>query len=172
MKLLDTGVFDDDRYFDVFVYSFYGPDFKVECPTGSGKYMKLFEVAKRNCQSAGENLSSRQQRQASCIWRRSFRRTRTGRITSSSTSNFHGNNGAGLGASHETGWTGAIARVLDLFARITPEATLEGAQKYMAVTREQVAGVQLAKWLERGLTSAVQTQRPGFCHVSRERVRF
>jgi hypothetical protein len=86
--------------------------------------------------------------------RRSFRRTRTGSITSSSTSNFHGNNGAGLGASHETGWTGAIARVLDLFARITPEATLEGAQKYMAVTREQVAGVQLAKWLERGLTSA------------------
>jgi hypothetical protein len=29
---------------------------------------------------------------------------------------FHGDNGAGLGASHQTGWTGVIARVLDLFA--------------------------------------------------------
>ena len=54
---------------------------------------------------------------------------------------FHGDNGAGLGASHQTGWTGTIARLLAIFARITPEATLEGASKYMAeMTREQVAG--------------------------------
>ena len=31
---------------------------------------------------------------------------------------FHGDNGAGLGASHQTGWTGLVARTLDLFGRI------------------------------------------------------
>ena len=31
---------------------------------------------------------------------------------------FHGDNGAGLGASHQTGWTGLVARLLDLFGRL------------------------------------------------------
>ena len=31
---------------------------------------------------------------------------------------FHGDNGAGLGASHQTGWTGLVARLLDLFGRV------------------------------------------------------
>ena len=39
---------------------------------------------------------------------------------------FHGDNGAGLGASHQTGWTGVIARAMHLFATITPEQLLEG----------------------------------------------
>ena len=40
---------------------------------------------------------------------------------------------------------GIIARSLDLFARITPEATLKGAQKYLGeMTREQVAGKLIA----------------------------
>ena len=37
---------------------------------------------------------------------------------------FHGDNGAGLGASHQTGWTGAIARIMHLFATLTPETAL------------------------------------------------
>jgi hypothetical protein len=41
---------------------------------------------------------------------------------------FHGDNGAGLGASHQTGWTGVIARTLHLFATLTPEQAL-GAGK-------------------------------------------
>jgi Glycosyl hydrolase family 63 C-terminal domain len=124
------------------MYPFYGPDFRVECPTGSGKYMTLFEVA----QEIGKRLS------------KMFLRDATGnRPVYGGTKKFqedpywkdyilfyeyfHGDNGAGLGASHQTGWTGTIARVLDLFARITPEATLQGAQKFMAqITREQVAG--------------------------------
>jgi hypothetical protein len=42
---------------------------------------------------------------------------------------FHGDNGAGLGASHQTGWTGIIARVLDLFCSQEEDgfaASLEG----------------------------------------------
>jgi hypothetical protein len=38
---------------------------------------------------------------------------------------FHGDNGAGVGASHQTGWTGAIARMMHLFATTTPEQALE-----------------------------------------------
>ena len=38
---------------------------------------------------------------------------------------FHGDNGAGLGASHQTGWTGIIAGLLRIFATVTPEHVLE-----------------------------------------------
>ena len=41
---------------------------------------------------------------------------------------FHGDNGAGLGASHQTGWTGMIARIMHLFATLTPERSLEGGK--------------------------------------------
>ena len=55
---------------------------------------------------------------------------------------FHGDNGAGLGASHQTGWTGVIARSLDLFARLTSEDALQISKDELAarMTREQVAG--------------------------------
>ena len=54
---------------------------------------------------------------------------------------FHGDNGAGLGASHQTGWTGLIARSLDLFARVSPEDALRAPKRVIAeMTREQVAG--------------------------------
>src|SRR5262245_61907809 len=38
---------------------------------------------------------------------------------------FHGDNGAGLGASHQTGWTGLIARLLDVFGRLSAADLLE-----------------------------------------------
>src|SRR5471032_3354757 len=38
---------------------------------------------------------------------------------------FHGDNGAGLGASHQTGWTGAVARTMHLFATTAPEQMLQ-----------------------------------------------
>jgi hypothetical protein len=38
---------------------------------------------------------------------------------------FHGDNGAGLGASHQTGWTGIVARLMHLFATSTPAKFLE-----------------------------------------------
>jgi hypothetical protein len=55
---------------------------------------------------------------------------------------FHGDNGAGLGASHQTGWTGVIARSLDLFARVKAADALQLAKDDLAarMTREQVAG--------------------------------
>ena len=124
------------------MYPFYGPDFKVECPTGSGKYMTLFEVA----QEIGKRLSRIFLRDANGKrpvygGTKKFQEDPYWRDYILFYEYFHGDNGAGLGASHQTGWTGTIARLLDLFARITPEMTLEGAQKYMAeMTRQQVTG--------------------------------
>ena len=124
------------------MYPFYGPDFKVECPTGSGKYMTLFEVA----QEISKRLSKMFLRDASGKrpvygGTKKFQEDPYWKDYILFYEYFHGDNGAGLGASHQTGWTGIIARVLDLFARLTPESTLQGAQKYMAeITREQVAG--------------------------------
>jgi hypothetical protein len=46
---------------------------------------------------------------------------------------FHGDNGAGLGANHQTGWTGIVARAMHLFATTTPEQALE-LGKVAAVT--------------------------------------
>jgi len=124
------------------MYPFYGPDFKVECPTGSGNYMTLFEVAKE----IARRLSSMFLRDANAKrpvygGTKKFQEDPYWKDYILYYEYFHGDNGAGLGASHQTGWTGAIARLLDVFARMTPEMTLLGAQKYMAeITREQVAG--------------------------------
>jgi hypothetical protein len=55
---------------------------------------------------------------------------------------FHGDNGAGLGASHQTGWTGVVARLLDLFAR-TNSAELLKTSKHDVIskmTQRQVTG--------------------------------
>jgi len=118
------------------LYQFYGDDFKVECPTGSGKHLTMFEVAKE--------ISHR----LSCI----FLRDASGkRPVYGGTKKFqedpywkdyilfyeyfHGDNGAGLGASHQTGWTGVIARAIDLFARLNPEDALRVSKDELAARR-------------------------------------
>ena len=55
---------------------------------------------------------------------------------------FHGDNGAGLGASHQTGWTGLVAPLLDMFGRVDAKVLLEsGKGQIMAkIIREQVGG--------------------------------
>jgi hypothetical protein len=55
---------------------------------------------------------------------------------------FHGDNGAGLGASHQTGWTGLVATLLDFFGRVDATTMLETGRERLAdrVIREQVGG--------------------------------
>ncbi len=125
------------------LYPFYGDDFKVECPTGSGNYMTLFEVAKE----IARRLSSIFLRDASGDrpvfgGTKKFQEDPYWRDYILFYEYFHGDNGAGLGASHQTGWTGTIARTLDLFARVTGEDALKVAKQTLAaeMTRHQVAG--------------------------------
>src|SRR5215471_8122634 len=53
---------------------------------------------------------------------------------------FHGDNGAGLGASHQTGWTGVIARIIHLFGTLTPRSVLEGGKKSYFEKSTEAAG--------------------------------
>jgi len=41
---------------------------------------------------------------------------------------FHGDNGAGLGASHQTGWTGLVSTLIWLYGTLTPEKVLQGGR--------------------------------------------
>jgi len=94
-------------------HHYYGDDFKVECPTGSGRYLTLLEIA--------DELSRRL-----C---RLFLRDDSGRRPVLGDNQllqndphfrdyvpfyeyFHGDSGRGVGASHQTGWTGLVAKLL------------------------------------------------------------
>ena len=124
------------------MYPFYGNDFKVECPTGSGNYMTLFEVAREiGRRTASIFLRDASGKRPVYGGTRKFQDDPHWRDYILFYEYFHGDNGAGLGASHQTGWTGLIARSLDLFARVTEEDALRKPKKIIAeMTREQVTG--------------------------------
>ena len=125
------------------LYQFYGNDFKVECPTGSGTYMTLFEVAKEIARRLSAIfLRDEKGRRPVYGGTRKFQDDPHWKDYILFYEYFHGDNGAGLGASHQTGWTGLIARTLDLFARLSPAHLLEieKADVIARITREQVAG--------------------------------
>ena len=111
-------------------YLYYGDNFLIECPTGSGNKMNLFEVAKE--------LANR--------LKRIFLRDKTGKRPVFGAAEkfqtdvhfrdnilfyeyFHGDNGAGIGASHQTGWTGLIAQQIAMFAELDAAEFLKGGRK-------------------------------------------
>jgi hypothetical protein len=130
------------------LYQFYGEEFKVQCPTGSGRYMSLFEVAKE----ISRRLASTFLRDPSTGSGQAGSRPVYGGTAKFQDDPhwrdyvlfyeyFHGDNGAGLGASHQTGWTGSIARLLDLFGRIdAKDIELEREEIAERLVREQVGG--------------------------------
>ena len=128
------------------LYNFYGDEFKVQCPTGSGRYMTLFEVA----QEISRRLTSsflRDDKGRRPIYggTAKFQNDPHWRDLILFYEYFHGDNGAGLGASHQTGWTGLVARLLDLFGRIdAKDLELEREQVVSRLTREQVGGEKTA----------------------------
>jgi hypothetical protein len=94
-------------------HHYYGDDFRVECPTGSGRFLSLLEIA--------DELSAR--------LTRLFLKGEDGRRPCVGPHSkladdphfrdhllfheyFHGDSGRGLGAAHQTGWTGLVAKLL------------------------------------------------------------
>jgi hypothetical protein len=125
------------------LYQFYGDDFKVECPTGSGNYMTLYGVA----QEIGRRLASTFLRGADGRrpvygGTKKFQEDPYWRDLILFYEYFHGDNGAGLGASHQTGWTALIAPLMDLLERVDAKAMLEHdrRQTFARVVHEQVGG--------------------------------
>jgi hypothetical protein len=108
---------------------YYGENFKIECPTGSGKMMNLFEVAKeiadrliriflRNEHGKRPVYGGTEKFQTDPHWRDHILFYEY----------FHGDNGAGLGASHQTGWTGGVAKLIQLFGLLDAKKALEGGK--------------------------------------------
>jgi hypothetical protein len=106
-------------------YSYYGNDFTVECPTGSGRQMNLYQVAEELSRRLNNIfLKDKDGRRPVYGGTRKFQEDPQWRDYLSFFEYFHGDNGAGLGASHQTGWTGIIARGMHLFATTTAEQVL------------------------------------------------
>ena len=125
------------------LYQFFGDDFKVECPTGSGKLMTLFEVAQELERRLGRIfLRDANGHRPVYGGTKKFQEDPYWKDYILFYEYFHGDNGAGLGASHQTGWTGLIARILDMYARLTAPQFLQVAKAEMLaqMTRAQVAG--------------------------------
>jgi len=125
------------------LHQFYGDSFKIECPTGSGNMLTLFEVAKEiSRRLASIFLRDTSGRRPVYGGSKKFQQDPYWKDCILFYEYFHGDNGAGLGAGHQTGWTGVIARSLDLFARLSPTDALGISKDELAarMTREQVSG--------------------------------
>jgi hypothetical protein len=107
-------------------YLYYGGGFKIECPTGSGKLMNLFEVA-REISDRLTRIFLRDERGRRAVYggAEKFQTDPHWRDHILFYEYFHGDNGAGLGASHQTGWTGLVAKLIQLFGMLDAERMLE-----------------------------------------------
>jgi hypothetical protein len=111
-------------------YLYYGDNFKIECPTGSGKMMNLFEVAKEIADRLGRIfLQDENGRRPVYGGAEKFQTDPYFRDYILFYEYFHGDNGAGLGASHQTGWTGLVAKTIQLFGLLDAERALTGGKK-------------------------------------------
>ncbi|MGH7407892.1 MAG: MGH1-like glycoside hydrolase domain-containing protein, partial [Candidatus Methylomirabilales bacterium] len=133
-------------------YLYYGDNFKIECPTGSGKMMNLFGVAREiaarltriflqapsthstssgqaHSTSSGQAGSGQAGRRAVYGGMEKFQTDPHWRDHILFYEYFHGDNGAGLGASHQTGWTGVVAFLIWLFGVLDPQRFLEVGKK-------------------------------------------
>jgi hypothetical protein len=107
-------------------YTYYGDEFTVECPTGSGRRMNLYQVAEEiGRRLASIFLKDGNGRRPVYGGTEKFQTDPHWRDCLLFYEYFHGDNGAGLGASHQTGWTGLVARIMHLFATTTPEQALQ-----------------------------------------------
>ena len=106
-------------------YLYYGDNFKIECPTGSGRMMNLFEVSKQIADRLIGTFT-RDQRGRRPVYGGSekFQTDPNWRDYILFYEYFHGDNGAGLGASHQTGWTGLVASLIDLYGRVDATSAL------------------------------------------------
>lgn len=118
------------------LYAYYGEAFTIECPTGSGQLMTLYEVA--------QEISDRLVR--IFLPDSNGRRPVNGNSETFHTDPFwkelvlfyeyfHADTGAGLGASHQTGWTGCIARILQVSGDVTKEILMASHAEMGAIKK-------------------------------------
>jgi hypothetical protein len=100
-------------------YLYYGDNFRIECPTGSGRLMNLFEVSKELADRLSRIfIRDKQGRRPVYGGTEKFQTDPHWQDNILFYEYFHGDNGAGLGASHQTGWTGVIAKLIQLYGSL------------------------------------------------------
>jgi hypothetical protein len=126
-------------------YRYYGNDLKVECPTGSGKMMNLFEVSQElSRRLAGTFLRDADGQRPVYGGTKVFQEDPHWRDLILFYEYFHGDNGAGLGASHQTGWTGLVARLIQSLGQFDADAVLEDREWPMARPYRRLAAAPVA----------------------------
>ena len=121
-------------------YLYYGDNFKIECPTGSGKMMNLFEVSKEIADRLARIfLRDEHGRRPVYGGTEKFQSDPHWRDYILFYEYFHGDNGAGLGASHQTGWTGVVAVLIQLFGAVDAKQFLEGGKQVMFAEKAHAA---------------------------------
>ena len=108
------------------LYAYYGNDFTVECPTGSGRELTLWQIADEIARRVSSIfLRDGQGRRPLYGGAEKFQSDPYWRDLILFYEYFHGDNGAGVGASHQTGWTGLVAWLLKSRAILKPDEILE-----------------------------------------------
>jgi hypothetical protein len=114
------------------LYTFYGNDFTVECPTGSGQHKTLFEVAEEiSTRLTRTFLAGEDGRRPVHGGQEKYRTDPHWRDLLLFYEYGHGDNGAGIGASHQTGWTGLAALFTFLFRTLSAEDVLANPREAM-----------------------------------------
>jgi hypothetical protein len=122
-------------------YTYYGNDFKVEFPTGSGQMANLYEIAEhlahrlvsiftRNTEGLRPVFGSQHTFQSDPNWKDYLLFYEY----------FHGDNGAGIGASHQTGWSGLVVNLIHYFAANTKESRLASGGNTGPLPAERYGG--------------------------------
>ena len=125
-------------------YAYYGDDFTVECPTGSGRQMNLYQVAEEISRRLANIFLQGQGRPAAGLRRDagSSRTTRTGAIACCSTSTSTATTGPGLGPATRPAGPASSPALMHLFATLTPEHALaDGKQSYFQRQAEPATAV-------------------------------
>ena len=111
-------------------YLYYGDNFQIECPTGSGRRMNLFDVSMElSKRLARIFLRDSNGRRPVFGGTEKFQTDPQWRDHILFYEYFHGDNGAGLGASHQTGWTGAVARLIQMYGLLDSRKLLEAGKR-------------------------------------------
>jgi hypothetical protein len=123
------------------LYAYYGDDFTVECPTGSGRQCTLLEVAQELAERLVRIFSRGPDgRRAVYGGAERFRSDPHWRDLILFYEYFHGDDGHGIGASHQTGWTGCIARLVQGQALLTKDVLLGGRAEGIVTQRAGKTG--------------------------------
>ena len=112
------------------LYLYFGDNFKVECPVGSGQQMNLFDVSKEIATRLSRIFLKDPNDQRPVYGKSArFQTDPNWKDNILFYEYFQGDNGAGLGASHQTGWTGQVAVLMKFFAEISSDSLLSSGGK-------------------------------------------